>query len=119
MRTETWVKRDDETVMVDVVRLNEDNVHDAEIWCGGTLVEEIDPEHPEEMQFGINVSTMAGVERASLGMYLVHYGTQWYVSHTRPFEMVYKPRYDDDVQPDSAGEAARARGFKQSFVREI
>ena len=119
MRTEPWVKRDDESVMVAVARINEDNVEEAAIWCGGELIEEIDPEHPEEMQYGINVMTVDGIKRVSLGMYLGTYAKKWFVSHTRPFEMDYKPRFGPDVQPDSAGEAARGRGFRQSFVREI
>lgn len=118
MRTETWVKQDNPTIEVEVVRLDEDNVEEAAAWCGGELVEEIDPEHTEEMQHGINFQSATGWQRGSLGMYLVKYGQSFYTSHNRPFEMNYMPKGGPAIQPESAGEAARSRGFG-SYGRQI
>ena len=112
---ETWKKRDNENVTVEAVRLNEDNAAAVAQWCGGELIEEIDPEHPEEMQPGINVDTPAGTRRASLHMYVVKFGRQFFTSHNRPFEERYEPVNRDAPPPESAGDAARQRGFADPF----
>lgn len=40
-------------------------------WCGGILKKEIDPFDSEKDQPGINVPTLRGVKRASLGDYVI------------------------------------------------
>ena len=112
---ELWEKRDSPEVAVEAVRLNEDNVAKVAAWCGGELVQEIDPEHPEEMQDGINVFTSEGPQRASLNMYVVKYAGKFFVSHNRPFEMKYQPRSRPAPPLESAGDAARQRGFADPF----
>lgn len=115
MKVEQWQKRDAITITVDAVRLNEDNVDDAAEWCNAEIVDEIDPEHPQEMQKGLNIRTPGGMARASLGMYIVKFGRNFFVSHTRPFEMKYQPVNRDAPPPESAGDARRQRGFADPF----
>lgn len=113
---ELWRKRDNPEITVEAVRLNEDNIEAiASYWGVGDLVEEIDPEHPEEMQHGLNVTTPTGTKRASLNMYVVKYGGQFFVSHNRPFEMKYEPVNRPAPPLESAGDAARERGFADPF----
>ena len=109
--TETWRKKDAPDVVVEAIRLNEDNVEAVAVWCRGELVEEIDPEHPEEKQYGINVPTPSETRRASLNMYVINYGTKFFVSHNRPFEMKYDPVNRPAPPLESAGDAAKERGF--------
>lgn len=114
---ETWQKRDNPTVIVEAVRLTEENVHEVSLWCNSEKVEEIDPEHTEEMQFGINVMTAHGPSRASLGMYVIRFGNQFFVSHNRPFEMKYEPTSRPAPPLESAGDARKARGWADPFDR--
>lgn len=112
---ELWIKKHN-GVLVKAVRLNEDNAEVVRQWCGGDLVEEIDPEHPDERQPGINVPTPLGHQRASLHMYVIQYGAgKFTVSHARPFEMVYQPLEREEDALESAGDARRQRGFSDPF----
>ena len=112
---EIWQKRATPSVEVEAVRLNEGNVVEVSAWCGGELVEEIDPEHPEEMQYGINLRTPAGTKRASLHMYVVKFGRQFFVSHNRIFESMYKPKERPAPPPESAGDTRKRLGFADPF----
>lgn len=115
MKPEIWVKKDAPGITVEAIRLNEDNVQLVAAWCSAELVEEIDPEHPEEMQQGLNVFTSTGPKRASLNMYVIRYGNSWFVSHNRPFEMKYQPANREAPPLESAGDAARQRGFSDPW----
>lgn len=112
---ETWQKRANPGVTVEAVRVNEANVAEVATWCGGDLVDEIDPEHPDESQKGINVSTPSGMQRASLHSYVVKYGSNFFVKHVRPFEQMYEPVNRPSPPPESAGDARRERGFADPF----
>lgn len=114
---ELWHKRDNSAITVEAVRLNEDNAAAVAEWCKGTLIEEIDPEHPEEMQPGINLNTPNGMKRASLGMYVVKYGRQFFAQHNRPFETVYEPDNREAPPLESAGDTRKALGFADPFDR--
>lgn len=114
---ETWRKRDNPAVTVEAVRLNEDVVEEVAQWCRAEVVEEIDPEHPEEKQFGLNIDTPHGIKRASLGMYVVKFGNHFFVSHNRPFEMKYEPVNREAPPLESAGDSRKARGFADPFDR--
>jgi hypothetical protein len=112
---ETWVKKGSPEVTVEAVRLNEDNAEAVASWCKGELVEEIDPENPQEKRPGLNLDTPGGRKRASLHMYVIKYGGRFFVEHNRPFEMLYQPQ-DRPVTPlESAGDARRERGFADPF----
>lgn len=112
---ETWRKQDDPAVLVEAIRLNEENAESVAAWSRAEVVEEIDPEHPEEMQPGLNVPTPVGTKRASLNMYVIKYGNQFFVSHNRPFEMKYEPVNREAPPLESAGDARKARGFADPF----
>lgn len=112
---EIWRKKDNHNIEVDAVRLTEDNAADVAHWCRGDLIEEIDPEHPEEMQPGINLWTPNGEKRASLHMYVVHYGSQFFVSHNRQFESVYEPVNREATPLESSGDTRKRLGFADPF----
>lgn len=115
---ETWRKRDDHNVTLEAVRLNEGNVEALAAEFNLTLVEETDPEHPDEKQFGLNVPVPEHkIKRASLGMYLVKYGRAFHVEYPRTFELVYEPANRPPPPPESIGESRRARGFADPFAR--
>lgn len=114
-QVETWRHKDSEGIEVEAVRLSEDNAEWVSWWCGGTLVEEIDPEYPEETQPGINLRTTEGMARASLHMYVVKYGSNFFTIHNRPFEMAYEPVSRAATPLESAGDARRERGLSDPF----
>lgn len=112
---ESWQKRDNPNVVVEAIRLNEDNVEAVAQWCKGDTIEEIDPQHPQEMQYGINVRCQSDIKRASLGMYVIKFGKQFFVSHNRIFEATYKPVDRPAPPPASIAESRRDRGFADPF----
>lgn len=112
---EIWRKKDNHSIEVEAVRLNEDNAASVAAWCGGELIEEIDPEHPEEKQPGINIHTPSGVARASLHMYVVKYGTSFFAEHNRRFETVYEPKLRAAPPLESAGDTRKRLGFADPF----
>ena len=112
---EIWEKKGAPETTVEAVRLNEDNAADVAAWCKAELIEEIDPEHPSEKQPGLNVNTVTGFKRASLHMYVIKYGGQFFVEHNRPFEMLYQPQNRPPTPLESAGDARRERGFADPF----
>lgn len=114
---ETWQKRDASHVTVEAVRLTEANVDVVAEWSRSEKIEEIDPEDPLENQFGLNVPTPHGPKRASLGMYVLKLGKQFYVSHNRPFETVYEPASRPAPPLESAGDSRKARGWADPFDR--
>lgn len=112
---EVWRKKRAHHILVDAIRLTEDNAEAVAAWCGGQLVEEIDPEHPDEMQPGINVPGSMGNTRASLGMYVVKYSNQFFTQHNRPFETHYEPVSRPAPPLESIGDSKKARGFADPF----
>lgn len=115
MNVEEWQKKDNPGIKVSAVRLTEDNAKTVADWSHAELIEEIDPEHPEEMQPGLNVRTPSGVKRASLHMYVVKFGSHFFAEHNRAFELVYEPANRPAPPPESAGDARRERGFGDPF----
>lgn len=112
---EQWLKKDDNSISVEAVRLNEDNVAEVAQWCRAGMVEETDLEHPDEMQMGLNVVTPSGVQRASLGMYVAKFGRNFFVSNVRPFELLYEPANRPSPPPESTADARRRLGFADPF----
>jgi hypothetical protein len=115
MSIEAWQKKDSPTIRVMAVRLTEDNAAVVAEWSGSELIEEIDPEHPEETQPGLNVRTPGGTKRASLHMYVIKFGTHFFAEHNRPFEEVYEPVNRPAPPPESAGDARHERGFSDPW----
>lgn len=112
---ELWRKKDNHNIEVEAVRLNEDNAAMVAQWSGAEMVEEIDPEHPEEKQPGLNIPTPNGTKRASLHMYVVRYGRSHFVSNNRHFEMVYEPVNRPATPLESAGDTRKRLGFADPF----
>lgn len=114
---ELWRKKENHKVFVEAVRLDEDNVKDVAVWSSSELVEQINPEHRDEVQLALNVLTPAGIRRATLGMYVLKFGKHFYISYVRPFEEVYEPTTRPADHPESAGDSRKARGFADPFDR--
>ena len=112
---ELWQKKDDNTIQVEAVRLTEDNAAEIADWCNGSLIEEIDPEHPDETQPGINFNTPQGMKRASLHMYVVRFGNQFFTTSNRRFEEVYEPVNRPSTPLESAGDTRKHLGFADPF----
>lgn len=112
---EFWEKKDMPTIQVEAVRLTEDNAEFVAAWCGGTLIKEIDPEHPEEMQPGINFDTPQGIQRASLHMYVIKYARNFFTTSNRRFEEVYRPVSRPSPPLESAGDTRKRLGFADPF----
>lgn len=115
MSIEQWQKKDAPAIKVMAVRLTEDNATIVADWSRSELIEEIDPEHPEEKQPGLNVMTPGGTKRASLHMYVIKFGNHFFTEHNRAFELVYEPVSRPSPPPESAGDARRERGFGDPF----
>lgn len=63
-------RRDQKGPTTHAVKVTEENAADVAAWCGGVLVEEINP-FTKVRTPGINVKTRYGGQRASLGMYVL------------------------------------------------
>lgn len=114
METEVWVKKGT-SATVNAVRVTENNVEDIASWCRGELIEEIDPEHPDENRYGVNVRTAYGdTERLTLGMYIVSVGGKFYIFHNRVFETYYAPRDREAPPLESIGDSRKALGLGDS-----
>lgn len=112
---EDWFNVYNTQIVVQAVRLREDNVEEIAKWCRGDLVEEIDPEHPEETQYGINVETPSGIRRAHLHMYVVRHQGNFFTQHNRAFETMYRPVNRESTPLESNGDSKKARGFADPF----
>lgn len=113
---ETWYKKAAPNVQVKAVRVNEENAADVAKWCRGTIINEIDPEFPDETRPGINVPTIGGhISRASLGMYVIEFAKTFVVHHNRVFEEKYAPLDRPAPPPESIGDSRKARGFADPF----
>lgn len=112
---EPWRKKNSPNIIVEAVRLNEDNVEAIAEWSKAEKVDEIDPEHPQETQIGLNISTPSGMSRASLGMYVAKFGRHFFVAHNRVFETIYEPVNREAPPLESAGDSRKARGFADPF----
>lgn len=114
---EEWRRRANPNIVVQAVRLTEDNASEVAEWCGATLIEEIDPEFPDETQPGLNVPCPNGMQRASLGMYVYKIAKHVFVMHNRPFEIMHEPVGRPAPPLESAGDSRKARGFADPFDR--
>lgn len=59
------------SVIVQAIQLAPDNAEEIATWCGGLVVQEIDPEDDEKRYDVINIPTLEGVMRASQGDYVI------------------------------------------------
>ncbi len=112
---EVWRRIDDHEVTVEAVRLTEKNVRQVGQWCKAEPVMELDPEDTLEEQPALNVETPRGVQRCSLGMYVIKVGPNFLVMHNRQFEIKYEPTTRPAPPLESAGDSRKARGFADPF----
>jgi hypothetical protein len=89
---ETWHKKTLPDLEASVARVTQDNAPEVTQWCGGDLIEEIDPFN-QERQYGINVPTEMGRERASAGDYIFQLGGKgsFQVSKPNAFRTHWEP----------------------------
>lgn len=82
---------DDLMDMVTAVKLTEANADHLAHWCGGSLVEEIDPFDSSKRYPAINVPGMNGSrQRASVGDYIAQDATGTFFKSTpNMFEKIY------------------------------
>lgn len=113
---ELWRKKDNPAVEVEAVRLTEDNAEEVAAWCRAEIVEEIDPEHPEEMQPGLNIWTPNGMKRASLHDYVIGFGNSFFTTSNRRFETNYEPVTREAPPLESAGDTRKRLGFADPFA---
>lgn len=58
-------------VEVQAIQLTPSNAEEVASWCGGSVVEEIDPINPDKRYVGVNIPTLEGVMRASEDDYVI------------------------------------------------
>ncbi len=58
-------------VTIEANELTKENAEAVALWCGGRLVEEIDPHTPTTRFAAINIPTLEGVMRASEGDFII------------------------------------------------
>lgn len=58
-------------IEIEANELTRENAEAVALWCGGRLVEEIDPHTPTNKYAGINIPTLEGVMRASEGDFII------------------------------------------------
>jgi hypothetical protein len=66
-KRQIWRKKSLPGFEVEAAQVSSTNAAELTAWCGGQLVEEIDPFDSSKRYPGINVPTEQGMERASLG----------------------------------------------------
>lgn len=80
--------------IVHAIQLTEDNAPKIAAWCGGDIVEEIDPRDDEKRYQAINVPTRFGNQRLSLGQFLLK------DPHTGQFSIVDASTFMSEYEPD-------------------
>jgi len=58
-------------VEVQAIQLTLGNAEEVAVWCGGVVIEEIDPVDSDKKWVGINIPTLEGVMRASEDDYII------------------------------------------------
>lgn len=88
MRIKNYRKK---THLVKAIQVTEETAEEAARWCGGVLVREIDPLDENNIRPGINVPTLEGVMRASMGDYILqHQDGRREIMHEVLFEDQYE-----------------------------
>lgn len=80
-------------VHVTAIKLTPESAERAAAFCGGVLIEEIDPQDSKKRFVGINFPTLSGVKRATQGDYIVkdHTTGEISVMVAYEFERKYEP----------------------------
>jgi hypothetical protein len=56
---------------VEALQLTQKTAQEIADWCGGVVIEEIDPTDSTKRYVGVNIPTMMGVIRAQEGMFVL------------------------------------------------
>ncbi len=76
---------------VEAMQLTPERIKDAALWSGGKEAEEIDPFDASRRFVALNLPTLAGVQRASQGDYIVRDAKGfWSVIPCHEFESKYR-----------------------------
>jgi hypothetical protein len=85
-------------VEVEAIQLTKENAEEVAAWCGGHIIEEVNPADHEDVYVGINFPTLDGNKRISEGQMLVRSSAGHFMVHNAGFfETMFKPI--DPVQP--------------------
>lgn len=98
-------------VAIEAEQLTDDNVEELARLCGGVIVEEIHPRHPDRKYRGINVPTaQSGNVRLSQGQWLVRdaFGRFGVLS-----DREFNQDFEDVEKPPASQEPMDARKGKQ------
>lgn len=78
-------------VEVEAIQLRKDNAEEIAQWCGGLVVEEIDPQDETHWWVGVNIPTLEGTLRASENDYVIK-GTrgEFYPCKPEIFNEIYE-----------------------------
>lgn len=77
--------------LVEAQQLDRDNAEELAEWCGGVLVEEIDPFDSDIRMPGINVPTPDGNVRASYTDYILQFDLGYFeVRKKEKFQQTYR-----------------------------
>lgn len=76
-------------VIIEAVKLTEDNIDKVANWCGAQVVEEHDALQHDTIFEALNVRTPNGRVRASQGYYVIRVGRDFFVQNGTSFENMY------------------------------
>jgi len=78
-------------IEIEAALLTEDNASEVSNWAGGAQVVEESNALTHAKQEGLNVMTPSGKKRASVGMYVIKFEDNFYVSQPGAFAASYLP----------------------------
>lgn len=77
-------------LVLEAVKLTEDNVDVIANWTGAQIIEEKDALSHETFE-ALNIKTPGGIKRASQGMYVAKFDGHFFVASAGNFESLYSP----------------------------
>ncbi len=78
-------------VIVEAAQLTMDNASEISNWANGAQIVEETDALTHAVQEGLNIKTPQGTKRLSVGMFLVLYQDQFYLSQPGQFQANYNP----------------------------
>lgn len=82
-------------VVIEAAHLTREGAHEVATWCGGRVVEEAKASDPTDVYLGLDIPTLEGIMRASVGDYVIR-GVQGEFYPCKPdiFAATYEPAED-------------------------
>lgn len=79
--------------IIEAKQLTPENVDEIARWCGGDIVTETNPRDSEDTYQAINVPTLNGNERLSMGMFIYRdpESGRFVLTGARDFAQMYEP----------------------------